>query len=51
MDASFDTIDPFRKVVDDCLVYDDRFPEHVSRFRQVLTGAHEDGVTSARNPR
>ena len=45
MDASFDHFDHFRKVVDDCLVYDDSFPEHVARVRQVLTCAHENGVT------
>ena len=45
MDASFDHIDHFRKVVDECLVYDDTFPEHVARVRQVLTCARENGVT------
>ena len=43
MDASFDHIDHFRKVMDDCLVYDDSFPEHVARVRQVLTCAREKG--------
>ena len=45
MDAPFDHIDHFRKVVDDCLVYDDSFPEHVARVRQVLTCARENCVT------
>ena len=45
MDALFDHIDHFRKVMDDCLVYDDSFPEHVARVRQVLTCARENGVT------
>ena len=45
MDVTFDHIDHFRKVVDDCLVYDDSFPEHVARVRQVLTCASENGVT------
>ena len=45
MDASFDHIDHFWKVVDACLVYHDSFPEHVARVRQVLTCARKNGVT------
>ena len=45
MDASFDHIDHFHKVMEDCLVYDDSFPEHVARVRKVLTCARKNGVT------
>ena len=43
-DAAFDGITNFKKVVDDCLVYDDDLSDHVARVRRVLTCARDNGI-------
>ncbi|XP_065195262.1 uncharacterized protein K02A2.6-like [Sycon ciliatum] len=45
MSTAFDNITNFKKVVDDCLVYDDDLGDHVARVRRVLLCAREHGVT------
>ena len=45
MDAAFEKLRNFSKVVHDCLVYDDTLGEHVSHVRDVLHCARANGIT------
>ena len=44
-DQAFEGIGNFAKVVDDCLVHDATFNDHVKRVRSVLQCARENGIT------
>ena len=44
-DQAFEGISNFAKVVDDCLVHDATFNDHVKRVRSVLQCARENGIT------
>ena len=44
-DAAFANIGNLTKVVDDCLVHDSTFPDHVAHVRSVLECARKHGIT------
>ena len=45
MDSAFENIQNFGKVVDDCILYDSDYDQHLQHVRVVLTRARQYGIT------